>query len=93
MELLLNYGMPSIISVLCIILLVYGFSDRKKRRSMAPDGDTPQEAPPRSKGLLAGGIVFLVVSALNFGSGNLLYGIGMLLMGLVLLLRGNGVIR
>ena len=95
-HLILNYAMPGLISVLCIILLYFGFSDRKKRRATAPavpGENAPAQEPPRSKGLLVGGILFLVVAALNFGQGNLAYGIAMLLLGVLLMLKANGVIR
>ena len=52
-----------------------------------------KQEPPRSKGLLVGGILFLVIAALNFGQGNLAYGIAMLLLGVLLMLKANGVIR
>lgn len=94
-HLLLNYVMPGIISVLCVVLLLYGFADRKKNPmtpAVAEDTAAPQE-PPRNKRFLIAGILFLVVAALDFGQGNFPYGISMLLLGLYLMFKANGVIR
>ena len=94
-HLVLNYIMPGIISILCIVLLFFGFSDRKKRLSMPPavsGEDAAPKEPPRSKGFLIAGILLLVIAALDFGQGNFVYGIAMLLLGVLMLLKANGVI-
>ena len=87
---------PWLIIVLCVVLLGFSFLDRKKGRRnppAVPDETAPQQPQPRSKTGLIGGILFLVVGALNFGQGNILYGVAMLLLGIVVLLFANGVLR
>ena len=87
---------PWAISVLCVILLLFGLSDWKKRRAMppaVPEENAPQQEPPRSKRGVIGGVLLLVVAALNFGQGNLSYGIAMLLLGVLVLLKSNGVLQ